>query len=746
MAFIPRRLSSRIVISVSFILAAALVAQGGLSASRQSRVLLGEMRDNASVMAAGFAAGIVDKIVLADYAEIDRFLLQAAELPRIERIQVSERNGRVLADVIREGEHPPRSVVDSPPVSPPAEVSSGVATEEGDRLVVWAPIRAGSLIGWIRVASSTQDISEARYAAWRSSLMLAFGLVTGSSVLMFLLLRPPLRAVRDLAAFARGLAGGRGKQIAISSGAVEIEQLSEALNHASRELAIAEGQLIAERERLAVTLNSIVDGVIATDTSGEIVLMNRIAEDLTGWRAAEGRGKRLSEVFRVIDGESRLPLVNPVQAVIAGVQVAPMPRQAVLVTRDQGERIISESVAPIIDRTGDRIGAVLVFNDVTERQRRDADLRRLEEQLRRSQRMEAVGQLSGGIAHDFNNILSAIVGYANILRLKISATDPLRTYVDQIVHATKRAANLTTSLLAFGGKQTDSLERHDLNDIVRGFSGILKRLIREDIDFQVDLCAGPALVVADRGQLEQVMVNLVTNARDAMPAGGMLRISTAIDQAEAPERGVVLTVSDTGRGMDQEQLRHIFEPFFTTKETGKGSGLGLALVARIVQGHQGTITVKSEPGAGTTFRLWFPAAGAEEKNVPDQSSFPLVGKETILLVEDEQAVRTVTKACLEEYGYRVFEAANADDALRICRNRAEPVHLLITDVVLPRKDGKKLFEEVRTLRPEVRVLFMSGYPSDIMTQKGLDVGVFPFIPKPIDFGQLLHSVRGILET
>lgn len=741
MAPVLRRLSSRIIIPVSLILAAALAVHSGITASRQSRMLLEEMRGNASALVDGFANSMVKGMVMADYAEIERSILRAAEFPRFERIQVCEASGRVVADVIR-GDGGVLNILNSSAnLAPPPPAADEVVTEQGNSLILWKPIRAGSLLGWVRASYSTREIAEMRMAAWKSSLLLAIVLIAGSSGVLFLLLRFPLRAVRELASFARGLATIRGKEIVVPHGALEIEQLGEALNHASRELASAERQLIAERERLAVTLHSIIDGVITTDMLGTIVLMNRVAEELTGWPAVEAQGKRLTEVFRLIDGESRLPLVSPVQAVLAGVQRTAR-SQVVLLPKGGGERIIAESVAPIIDRRGETVGVVLVFNDVTERERQDSELRKLEDQLRQARRMEAVGRLSGGIAHDFNNILSAVIGYANILRLKISATDPLRAYVDRIIEASNRATNLTSSLLSFSRPQRLALRRQDLNEVVRGCAGMLKRLIREDIEFQVDLCSGPVEITADQGQVEQALISLVTNACDAMPGGGRLQITTEMQLSGAQGATAVLTVRDTGIGMDREAQERILAP----AGAGQEGGGGISFAAEIIRKHGGTITVDSEPGKGTRVRILFPAgADTFDGDATQPSFFPPVGRETILLVEDDQAVRNVAKICLEEYGYRVLEAGTADEAVGICKNLAQAVDLLITDVILPRKDGKALSEEIRKMRPGIKVLFMSGYTVDIMAQKGLDAEEGQFIPKPIDFESLLYAVRGILE-
>jgi polar amino acid transport system substrate-binding protein len=318
-----------------------------------------------------------------------------------------------------------------------------------------------------------------------------------------------------------------------------------------------------------------------------------------------------------------------------------------------------------------------------------------------------------------------------------------------------KAEVLTKSLLAFSRKQVVALQPVDVNEVVRGFRGILARLIGEDIAVEVRCSPAPLVVDADKGQLEQVLMNLATNARDAMPGGGSLRIETAVasvagaDMAahgiDVPGTYAYVTVSDTGKGMDHALLEHIFEPFFTTKEVDKGTGLGLSIVYGIVKKHRGFVTVYSEPGQGTSFKLYFPLSRSERPAARREEPAALpAGHETILLVEDEQSVRAVVKALLEEYGYAVLEAVDGEDAVRVFRENCDRVQLVISDLIMPKKNGREAYREMKLIRPGIKAIFTSGYTADIITHKGLMEEGVEFLAKPVNLAELLRKLREVL--
>lgn len=392
---------------------------------------------------------------------------------------------------------------------------------------------------------------------------------------------------------------------------------------------------------------------------------------------------------------------------------------------------------------------ILHVEDITERSR-------LEEQLRQSQRMEAVGRLAGGVAHDFNNILSVILSYTEMCIEELKPGDPLRSDLDEVRNASVRAVALTRQLLAFSRKQVLQPQTIDLDQTVRSLEVMLRRLLGEDIDLTLLNSTGPHAVFADPGQIEQVVMNLVVNSRDAMPVGGKLTLETStVDVDEtfarqhtglAPGPYVLLAVTDTGTGMDEATRRHIFEPFFTTKEQGKGTGLGLSMVFGIVHQSGGAIWVNSEVGHGTSFKIYLPrVAGVIATTGQLPKIAVLGGAETILLVEDDEAVRVLVRTILRRAGYTVLDAQNAGEAFLVSEQFTSPIHLLMTDVVMPRMSGRQLAERLLPTRPDMRLLYMSGYTDDAIVHHGVIESGVAFLQKPINNDELLRKVRSVLE-
>ena len=401
-----------------------------------------------------------------------------------------------------------------------------------------------------------------------------------------------------------------------------------------------------------------------------------------------------------------------------------------------------------------------VAEERSSRERTEVALSRSEEQLRQAQKMEAIGSLAGGIAHDFNNLLSVILSYSELLSEGLQENDPTRADLDEIKRAGLRAVELTRQLLAFSRRQVLVPKIVDLNEIVGGMQKMLRRLIGEDVELIV--VAAPSLqkIMVDPGQIEQVIMNLAVNARDAMPQGGQLTIETAgvdLDEISAGEhdgakagRHVTLTVSDTGSGMDRATRARIFEPFFTTKDVGKGTGLGLSTVFGIIKQSRGSISVTSETGKGTTFTVYFPVAGlvvlGPLPSIPPAAGHPLRGSETILLVEDEEAVRALARTILRKYGYTVLEAGSGGDALLLCEQHPGAIDLTLTDVVMPRMNGRQLTERLAKIRPQMKVLYMSGYMDDAVLRHGVVESTAAFIQKPITPEPLARKLREVLDS
>lgn len=382
----------------------------------------------------------------------------------------------------------------------------------------------------------------------------------------------------------------------------------------------------------------------------------------------------------------------------------------------------------------------------------------LEKQLLQAQKMEAVGRLAGGVAHDFNNMLGAIIGYTEMLMKQLNQADPTYHYGEEIRKAADRAAILTRQLLAFSRKQILQPQRLNLNTVIGDLEKMLRRLIGEDVDLFLNLDPTLAAVKADFGQMEQVILNLAVNARDAMPQGGKLAISTAninLNEAHPHKQAdfsagpyIVVAVSDSGLGMDGETLDHIFEPFFTTKELGSGTGLGLSTAYGIIKQSGGFIEVASESGVGTTFKIYLPVIGeaAEPFEVMSAETEPLRGSETILLVEDEEILRQLIKSALEMNGYKVLEARDSREAVLICEQHQEPIDLVLTDVVMPQMNGRKLAQQLAQLRPEIRVVYMSGYAEDVLFRQGVLDPSIAFLQKPFRQYEMTAKVRKVLDS
>ncbi len=369
--------------------------------------------------------------------------------------------------------------------------------------------------------------------------------------------------------------------------------------------------------------------------------------------------------------------------------------------------------------------------------------------------MEAIGQLAGGIAHDFNNILTALVGYGSLLQMKMAEGDPLRVYANHILSASRKASGLTKSLLAFSREQAVDLEQMNMNDIILGTEKLLRRLLTEDILFNINLTSEDVTIMANATQIDQILFNLVANARDSMPEGGVLHVETkavTIDSDFVMVHGfgktggyALLSVSDTGTGMDKATKEKIFDPFFTTKEVGKGTGLGLFTVYGIVKQHGGYIVAYSEVNAGTTFHVYLPLVQRESEKVECLPFVPTGGGETILVAEDEEEVRQLIREVLDMYGYKVIEAVDGQEAVEKFRTH-ESVDLVIVDSVMPRKNGRAAYDEILKADPRVKVLFMSGHTRDIVLDRGIAEKEFDFIAKPLSPNELLRTVRTILDN
>jgi len=502
----------------------------------------------------------------------------------------------------------------------------------------------------------------------------------------------------------------------------------------------AQEALSISEARLRAILDSAKDTIFIKDKGLRYVVVNRAMSELFGIPVEKIVGGSDRDLFppnmaghigqidsRVLHGETiEEELARPI--------------------RDM-DRIFHTIKAPLRNGAGEIAGLCGIARDVTER-------KHLESQLLQSQKMEAVGTLAGGVAHDFNNLLSAIMGYASLLQMKMDKDNPLFAYASHILTSSEKAAALTRSLLAFSRKQVINLRPVAINDTIEKVHRLLERLIPEDVEFRIERSSERLIALADPGQLDQVIMNLVTNARDAMPRGGKLTIATervtvgsdfiASQGYGKPGEYAVIIISDTGIGMDRKILEKIFEPFFTTKGVGRGTGLGLAIVYGIVNQHNGYIDVRSRPGEGSVFSVYLPLVWLEpaDEEAPARISG---GTETILIAEDNADLCKLSVSVLEDHGYTVLAATDGSMAVETFREHKGAISLVILDVVMPKMNGKEVFDAIRTLDPSIKVIYTSGYTDDILEEKGVANKKYDFLGKPITPATLLTKIREVLD-
>jgi PAS domain S-box-containing protein len=502
--------------------------------------------------------------------------------------------------------------------------------------------------------------------------------------------------------------------------------------------------LLASEERYRLVTENIADAVFLLELDGRIVLANSRAEAVTGHSKAELVGRSICSLLPEAGAREA-------QARLSDLGAGVSPFFEVEVARDNGACVLLEVHMTNVLKDGMPVARLVVARDITER-------RSLEDQLRQAQKMEGIGRLAAGVAHDFNNLLTAIGGRCYLVLKELTSENPLRRDIEIIQGAAERAAKLTHQLLAFSRKQILEPRVLDLNAIVTGIEPLLRRMIREDIEVATALDPAAGRVKADAGQIEQVLLNLAVNASDAMANGGRLTMATGnvtLDETYTrthpevePGPYVLLSVSDSGHGMTAEVQARIFEPFFTTKEVGKGTGLGLATVYGIATQSGGQITVYSELGHGTVFKLYLPRVNAEpgiaEQERPAEISRR--GSETVLLVEDDEALRTLAREILSIQGYTVLEATSPSEALRLAAAHPTPIHILLTDVVMPQMNGRQVADHLLAARPGLKVLFMSGYTDAAIVQHGVLEPGTHFLQKPFTPDGLSRKLREVLAS
>lgn len=490
-------------------------------------------------------------------------------------------------------------------------------------------------------------------------------------------------------------------------------------------------------------LNSIPDNIYLIDLDFKILWVNKRIETLFDVKTEEIIGKRCFEVFYNSDQPC---IICAAQRVTISKMIEYDEK------KDKDGKIWDIRAVPILNRDNEIINIIVIARDITEE-------RITLEQLIHAQRMEDIGILAGGIAHDFRNMLTPVLGFAQLIKLAVAEHSPIYTYAENIIAAAEKASQLAQGLLAFSRKQILDMKPILIDNLILNFSSLISRIIGEDIELKLNLKAEGKVIMGDPGQIQQVLMNLSTNARDAMPKGGVLKISTEVIQIDenfikvhgfgTPGKYIIITFSDTGVGMDEYTKSKIFEPFFTTKPIGKGTGLGLSVVYGIIKQHKGYINVYSELGKGTTFRIYLPIIEESVETQQKECSLDLThlrGEgETILLIEDEFNVRNYIKTVLQEFNYSVIEAANGQEGIEKYLENKDKIKLIILDVIMPVKNGKETIEEIKRINPDIRYVFISGYTSDILSERGLIDEKIEYLTKPISPTNLLQKISSLIK-
>jgi len=762
-------LRTKLLVGTLLVVAGVMGAVGVIVDRRQRDAIIHEVRQRGMVLARDLAAVSTGSLVLYHYTQLEQNVARVDAEADVVYAIILDRDGRVAAHSQKPalvGNVLSDATLDAV-LSTEAPLTQELAASDGQALYDFAVpmVVDGQRWGTARVGLSRRGM-DAEIAETRRQLgLLAVLVMAGAGLASALVARRIGRPVRQLAAGAVAIARGELDQRVEPTTSDEIGQLAVAFNDMAGQLRSQRAALVEQRTALEAAhadlrqhyaelsdlksytdniLNSLVNGIVTLDLDGRVVTLNEAAETLLGCRPGTARGRPVDEVFDHAPEVAGI-LQGAVQRRMGSTATVTLPGRA------GGFVPVEITAATLKGSGGQDLGVVAIVRDLTA-------VRHLEAQLRQAQKMEAVGRLAGGVAHDFNNLLTVITGRSQLLLLKLPPESPLHRDIELIEETAHRASALTRQLLAFSRKQILQPRVVDLNEVVRGMEAMLGRLIAEDIQLTTRLEPTAGCVRADPAQIEQMIVNLIVNARDAMPLGGQLTIETSrveLDQASAhrqvgvrPGPYVRLVVRDTGVGMDAVTKAHLFEPFFTTKGPGKGTGLGLATVYGIVTQSGGVIGVESEPGQGAVFTIDLPRAEAPAEPRPEPAR-PLLaaqGSETVLLVEDEAAVRGLARDILERQGYTVLEAVNGDEALRIGRDHRGPIHLLVTDVVMPHMGGRELADRLTAGRRETKVLYVSGYTDDAILRQGVSQTGMAFLEKPFTAAVLAARVREVLDA
>jgi PAS domain S-box-containing protein len=755
---LPKGLYDQLAVVVTVILVATSLTYVFFISRQQAKDDHESMVHDSTVIVDTLASTCARLLVTNNYSELNTFLLESAKLPNIDSIHVVNPEGEFIASVI----HPPdlSPFISHQPAKLAAPKSQAQQHNETDEhlLVLWRPIQDEKLLGQLKVDFSLKSDRDISIAIWKRTFLLTILWIFLSILLLMRIFKYPIAAIRQFSDFARQLNTLKGQQFPIDKSCLELEQLGRSINFASKELFQAEQKLSAEREQLSITLQSIGDSVISIDTTGTIMLFNKAAELITGWKAPQAIGKSIHEVFAQLhcDTAGTPSLAELVSDILKRGKAEANIGPYTLEPNDnlpKTTRTISLSGSPMYNSEADITGAVLICKDLTAQVTSAEEKISLEKQLQQAQKMEAIGTLAGGIAHDFNNILTPILGYAQLVEHQLPPKSELSNYQREVIKAANRAKELVQQILTFSRSADQQLLPLQIQIIVKEALKLLRSTIPTTIEINQDINPDCGYVLASPSQVHQIVMNLCTNAYQAMrEKGGILTLSLQpIEISNQPDDSmlggeyVLLQVTDTGSGISRLIIDKIFDPYFTSRPKGEGTGMGLSVVHGIVVGHNGYLNVQSIEGEGTTFQIYLPKV---PKSTPGGVAAPdkqvLRGTEHILLVDDDAIIVGLESEMLRSLGYKVTSFTFSPEALEAFTEQPEAFDLVFTDMTMPKMTGIDLMRKIHTLRPEMPVVLCTGYSEIIDEKTALKFGVSAFITKPLALTTLGVQLRKIL--
>jgi len=719
-----------------------------------------ELQQRGVELSIDIAGESIDPILTEDFYGLKLLVFEHKETHKdIEYIFILDHYGELLAHTFRASF--PVDLIAANSVKPGQVYNAQtLITEKGRIIDIATPILEGKM-ATLRVGISENSISNSIAGITAGLLWIFAGIFVFGSAAIIIITAKIINPVSDLTKGAHIIGSGNLDHKVHVKTNDEIGELADSFNlmvdnlkNAKKDLDLeieerkeAEESLQHERDRAKQYLDMAGVMLVAINADQTVSLINRKGCDILGYDEGEIIGKNWFDNF--LAGRDKVSI----KAVFAGImsgEIEPLEYYENHILTKKGEqRLIAWHNALFRNNEGLIIGTLSSGEDISDRIK-------LEAQLLHAQKMEAVGKLAGGVAHEFNNILTAIINNVYLMKMNTKDDDPSKDKLDKVLSLSNNAAKIASELLAFSRKQHVDLAPQKINDVVKSAESLLANFIGEDIGINVLLTDKDPAIMADRNQIEQVIVNLATNSRDAMPYGGSLAIETDIAEIDddfinfhgfgEPGAYALLSVKDTGTGIDKKTMKNLFDPFFTTKEVGKGTGLGLSIVYGIVKQHNGYIVVFNETGRGSTFRIYLPQIASEAvMEIKEKPLFLRGNEETLLLAEDEPAVRVAMKKILEEFGYIVIEAVDGKDAIEKFNEHKDNINLLILDVIMPGMNGKEAYEEIKKVTPGIKAIFTSGYTADIIHRKKILKEKMAFVSKPILPDKLLSKIREVID-